>query len=206
METRTYTVYKFDELPEEGKKKALENLYYINVDGDYWYEHIFDEWTEKLEAHGFMQPKISFSGFASQGDGACFDIQSFDAKAFIEANNLQGRFHAILKFPSAFDGHIQKNAYATHYSHYNTRFFDYSIELSETDDGSMDDEERKEFNGEYDMQASDLMHEAEAVRATFSKEIYRDLEKEYDYQTSEEAIIETIRANDYDFTEDGKID
>lgn len=29
------------------------------------------------------------------------------------------------------------------------------------------------------------------------------LQKEYDYLTSEESIIETIRANDYDFDEDG---
>ncbi len=31
------------------------------------------------------------------------------------------------------------------------------------------------------------------------------LSNEYDYQTSREAIIETIHANDYEFTEDGKI-
>ena len=31
------------------------------------------------------------------------------------------------------------------------------------------------------------------------------LEKEYEYLTSEEAIIETIKANEYDFTEDGEI-
>lgn len=31
------------------------------------------------------------------------------------------------------------------------------------------------------------------------------LREEYDYRISEEAIIETIEANDYDFTEDGKI-
>jgi hypothetical protein len=31
------------------------------------------------------------------------------------------------------------------------------------------------------------------------------LQKEYDYNTSKEAIIETIEANEYEFTEDGKI-
>jgi hypothetical protein len=31
------------------------------------------------------------------------------------------------------------------------------------------------------------------------------LSREYDYLTSEESIIETIEANEYDFTEDGKI-
>lgn len=32
------------------------------------------------------------------------------------------------------------------------------------------------------------------------------LQKEYEYLTSEEAIIETIQSNEYMFTEDGKID
>jgi hypothetical protein len=36
--------------------------------------------------------------------------------------------------------------------------------------------------------------------------IYRRLEKEYEYLTSDESIIETIHANEYEFTEDGKID
>lgn len=31
------------------------------------------------------------------------------------------------------------------------------------------------------------------------------LQKEYEYQTSEEAIVETIEANEYEFTEDGRI-
>ena len=32
-----------------------------------------------------------------------------------------------------------------------------------------------------------------------------DLKKEYEYLTSEESIIETIKCNEYDFTSDGKV-
>ena len=31
------------------------------------------------------------------------------------------------------------------------------------------------------------------------------LRNEYEYLTSEEAVIESIRANEYEFTEDGKL-
>jgi len=31
------------------------------------------------------------------------------------------------------------------------------------------------------------------------------LQKEYEYQMSDEAIIETIEANEYEFTENGKL-
>ncbi len=50
----------------------------------------------------------------------------------------------------------------------------------------------------------------EEIDAEFLRSILEDysvmLQKEYEYRTSEEAIIETLKANDYDFTEDGKID
>lgn len=46
--------------------------------------------------------------------------------------------------------------------------------------------------------------------AEFLRSILEDysimLQKEYEYMSSEKAIIETLEANDYDFTEDGKID
>jgi len=34
--------------------------------------------------------------------------------------------------------------------------------------------------------------------------LYRQLEREYDYQTSDDEVDEAIRANDYTFTEDGR--
>jgi hypothetical protein len=36
------------------------------------------------------------------------------------------------------------------------------------------------------------------------KWMYRQLEAEYEYLTSDEAITETIRSNEYEFTEDGR--
>jgi len=51
--------------------------------------------------------------------------------------------------------------------------------------------------------------EADELEEEFLKDILEDyanmLQDEYEYATSEEAIIETIEANDYDFTQDGKI-
>lgn len=44
-----------------------------------------------------------------------------------------------------------------------------------------------------------------AFARALSEEYLSILRQEYDYQTSEEAIKGTIEANDYDFTEDGKI-
>jgi len=52
-------------------------------------------------------------------------------------------------------------------------------------------------------------HKVEEMELEFLRSILEDyrilLQKEYDYQTSDEAIIETIRANEYEFTENGEL-
>lgn len=54
----------------------------------------------------------------------------------------------------------------------------------------------------------DFDQEADEAETEFINELLEDyatiLQNEYEYLTSEAAIIETIEANDYDFTEDGE--
>jgi hypothetical protein len=38
-----------------------------------------------------------------------------------------------------------------------------------------------------------------------NRKIYKDLNAEYDYLESDEAVMETLEANEYEFTEDGRI-
>ena len=68
-------VYKFDELSDEAKEKVLEKHRDINVDDSHWYEFTMEMWKEKLKEAGFDDAEIHFSGFWSQGDGACFDAK-----------------------------------------------------------------------------------------------------------------------------------
>jgi len=53
----------------------------------------------------------------------------------------------------------------------------------------------------------DFDNDCDELNAEFFRSILEDysiiLQKEYEYLTSEEAIIETIEANEYEFTEDG---
>lgn len=43
-----------------------------------------------------------------------------------------------------------------------------------------------------------------AKARTFADWIYRQLESEYEHVNSDESVAETIRANEYEFTADGK--
>ena len=195
MEIRQYKVYKFAELSEDGRKKAVEKLYDINVDHDWW-DCDYEDAKECLAILGFSIDKIFFSGFSSQGDGACFEGKwdASDYKPTIkkhapkdkELARISAGLKAIVKkYPDA--GMRVKQS--GHYMHkYCTSF-----EVWDNSDDSCN---------------SDANCEEEIIELSRDamEWIYRRLEEQYYYLTSEKVIIETIEANDYDFTEDGKID
>lgn len=54
---------------EEVFEQAVRNHRYINVEDNDWYACTIFEWKEKLKKIGFINPKIFFDGFGSQGDG-----------------------------------------------------------------------------------------------------------------------------------------
>ena len=64
------------------------------------------------------------------------------------------------------------------------------------------DYEWYEFIYEFDKELDTLEYN---FQQSLSEDYLSMLKKEYEYKTSEEAIIETIKANDYEFTEDGKL-
>lgn len=69
------TYLKFNELDENQKEKVLEKLYDLNVSDEYWYECPKDDFEAKLKKLGFYKIETQFSGFSSQGDGACFSAK-----------------------------------------------------------------------------------------------------------------------------------
>jgi len=61
-----------------------------------------------------------------------------------------------------------------------------------------------------DIRYFDETDEYETLRDDFTKALLEEysvlLQREYEYFTSGEVVAETLEANDYDFTEDGRID
>ena len=65
-------VFKFSELDDRAKERARD--WYRNGALDYeWWDCTFDDAKQCLALAGFDVDKIYFSGFSSQGDGACFN-------------------------------------------------------------------------------------------------------------------------------------
>lgn len=176
MRTVRTKVYKFSELSEKAKERAIEKHYDINVDYE-WHKWTTEEQEERLTALGFVNPKIMFSGFASQGDGACFICDNVDFRVF-----LDGKYAAFASVLSCSITHTWRYYFAT------STTVNLNIEDNITDE---------DYN--------EIEKAVEEEREKLGNEIYRILEKAYDYLTSEEAIRETIEANDYEFTKEGNI-
>lgn len=60
------------------------------------------------------------------------------------------------------------------------------------------EENETEFDNEADQLESEFLHD-------LKEEYILMLVKEYEYKTSKEAIIESIKANEYEFTQDGRL-
>jgi len=161
MKTKTYNVYKYDELTDEQKEKAIANLYDINVDYDWW-----ESCYEDAERIGL-------------------EITSFD---------LDRNRHATGKF-------IKDAEFCQHAI---------SQEHGEKTETYKTSREFTKARAQLDVTAYDYDEKLEELEDDFLKSLLEDysmmLQNESEYLQSTKAIEETIRANDYDFTDDGKID
>lgn len=193
---KEYTIYNYQDLlqNEEIKQKVVEKYSYINVDYANWHDFIINEWKLKLEELGFINPEISYTGFYSQGDGASF-IADIDIKLAAQKSELFTDREINLLYTLWNYGLIEAAIRRTshHYYHENTTTLEYY-------DGQL------QANWTHIQKVVDRLWDyLEKTKYNLSKEIYRDLENEYDYLTSEAVILETLQANDYEFYEDGSI-
>ena len=96
MHTVSVNLYAFDELAPEVQRKVVERERFINIDDSSWYEPIIGDWTEELQQRGFENARILFSGFGSQGDGACFEAR-INMAAYLAAHHLKATYPLLAK-------------------------------------------------------------------------------------------------------------
>lgn len=205
----TTTVYRLDELSDAAKEKA--RAWYREGGFDYdWFEFVYDDFericailgvnlaTRAIRLYGGggrAKPCIWFSGFWSQGDGACFEGRYAYAKAAprkIRAHApKESELHRIADILQAIQrrNFYQLRADATHRGRYS---HEYCMAISV----------ERVSPAWQDMTADAEDTVTEALR-DLARWLYRQLEREYDDLTSDEAVDEAIVANDYTFTEEG---
>lgn len=204
------TVYRLDELSEAAKEKA--RAWYREGGFDYdWYDAVYEDFQSIAEILGIrfrnrtvrlmgggtrQEPCIWFRGFWSQGDGAAYEgvwRHARGAAARLRAYAPQDAvLHGIADRLQAIQrrNFFQLRAEITHHGHYS---HEYSMRISVERDSSIGQDMTPD--------AEDIV--ADALR-DLARWLYRQLEREYDYLTSDEAVDESLRANDYTFTEAGR--
>lgn len=177
METREYKVYKFDELSDEQKEKTIEKHSSINID--------FEWWDSTYEDASRVQLKL---------DG--FDL---DRNRHCTGNFIGYAEDTAKKIMTEHGKNTDTLLTAREFMANRAKL------LIQFPEAIVNDGE-----GGYDENEYDRENEQEDLDTEFLRAILEDysviLQKEYEYLTSEEAIIETLKANDYDFKEDGSID
>jgi len=192
MKTIETTVYSYSELSEKAKEKAKEWL----TSGDYWSgTNAIECYKEILPHLGIEVDHIYFSGFWSQGDGACF-VGRWRAKDLVDQKAWRKMKWGCEELTRIRDQlsmvkQMYRRAFAVvthtgHYNHENSVSID--VEL---------DEENGVSNPEIEKRLTELLRDV-------MRWIYDGLEKDYEYNHSEEVIAEMMDANDYTFDEDGE--
>ena len=210
MRTVEHTVYAFDEL-SPGAQEAARQWWRACAEADLDLDHImedaeqvagilgvsFDRQSVRLMGGGTrMKPAVYYSGFWTQGDGACFEggyaYCKGAAKRVYQYAPTDKKLHSIAnRLQSA-----QRRAF-------------YQLEARMTHrggychSGSMAVEVSRAGNWCAGVEAFE--DDIRECMRDFADWIYEQLEQEYEYSLRDEYVEDSIRANGYEFDESGAI-
>lgn len=180
--------WKYDELPEDVKDKAVENLYDINVDSGYWYDYDGKTGFSKQEISKYHLQGLETTDLLAY-KALYFDL---DRGAYIQFKDAEFTDNELARRFLGVPRDLWEQVYWTINDmpgrNSNTRL-----------------EYEKQDNGEFTAKQTEILDRAVERFADKIDEALSGLRKNFKYLTSREAIEETVRANDYDFDERGKI-
>lgn len=168
--------FQFEELDSQTQEKVIENNRTMNVDSDWWYECEIDNFKHEMG--------IKINEFDIYRKTINITIEdSFDTAQGIV--NFFGEESSFVKTAKTFIK--DRDALVKKYGEGNEKE-GYSV--------------KEEYWSVFD---EEIEYLEEEFRREIADEILSMLTLEYEYQTSDDGIKETIIANEYEFTEEGKM-
>ncbi len=215
MDTIEQTEFPLDQLSPRAFDRAYEEWRADYHHWDWW-ESVYEMKIEDGKARGFEIQNINFSGFCSQGDGACWQgyilLPEFLDWADTQDPHPLGKHQSNLLRAAAENKLLEtsvKVASTGNACHEYTMGLYYGLTVDTVPD-TLD----KGFFAGMDGQAfEDLItpHMGEIETALleaardYAREIYKALEEEHEYLTSEESFREQAESNEWLFTEEGEM-
>ena len=227
IKTRETPLWLFANHPNQ--QACLDKNRYYEVELDDWWRFCYDEKREDWLEIGLDVPakQMFFSGFASQGDGACFDDCTIDWEKFWP--QLTGKYYFLARFKQ----HLPQPElhHSGRYSH------EYSVSISLDDPYSyaetemvdtaikqrfprMPDYTQSVYRDHYEIwdsladryqdrfvqELAELETELQELLRDKMRELYAYLEEDYNSLTSDELLREKFMDDDtWMFAEDGTI-
>lgn len=180
-------------------ESVLDKYRHINVDHDWW-DAVYSLWEEKLELLGYHDIQINFSGFYSQGDGASFTgrIHSRKAAQFMEQHDLAVKYPHVYALAGQHYVSLRLQRNSHHYYHENTVSADGEMDTvyEPDDDSDLRDVALFEIYQKAEHEFQSFVEDFEQISRDYMQKIYADLEVDYDYLTSDEAVRESLSIND----------
>jgi hypothetical protein len=203
------TVYRLDELSDDAKDKA--RAWFRETIHDDWWDSVYDDFericpilgvtlamtTLRLMGGGTRQkPCIWFSGFWSQGDGACFEGRyAYAPRASRRIRDYAPQDMELHRIADALQALQRPNFYQLTASFRQTGRYSHAYAM--TFDVDRDSPVAQAIVART---GDDLV---DALR-DLAHWLYRALEREHEFQTSDETIDEGMLANGYTFTAEGQ--
>ena len=216
---REYAIYKFNELSEKAKEKAREWWRSGSALETDWEEQTIDDMKEAGRILGIEIDKIYYSGFWSQGDGACFQghyqyctnwlqqlTEQYGECKFRDSLQAIGQnLHNLqAEYGYCISASVRHGGY---YYHKGCTVFDVTTDIVQhcehfglSDDQATYDASETKLNNAF----PDIESGIKEFLRDFMDLIYKQLEQAYEYNQSDSCVDENIISNDYDFFESGK--
>lgn len=209
MRTIEKTVYLFSELSDDAKENAREGYRLAAADDNYFSESVINaavymgaimgiEINHKTwpNSYGFSgkTPAVYWSGFSNQGDGACFEgFYSYAKNAVKKIAYETGNDKTLVDIAKSLQEIQRRNFYGLRADITKSGRYYHSGTIR----AGVSDRNGNEVNAKIE---ADLV---ECFR-DFANWIYSNLEKEYEYSMSNEAVDEAITCNEYEFLDNGE--
>lgn len=189
--TTQTTVFSFEELSEKAQAKAIEKE--CQTLGENWTaEYAIESCNEWLRMLGFSDTKIYYSGFWSQGDGACFIGDYAFKKDTVEKITTE-----FPKFTELQD--VAKRLYDLQVK------TGYSLGASILHCGRYYHENSMEFTIDMEDFNCEVEEDFIFICKDIARMIYKYLYECYESETSEDYAKEVILDKDFQFLECGKL-
>lgn len=222
MREKIVKLYTYDELGEAAQAKAREWFAEI-IASEFEPDYVCDDAATLAEFMGLdirqreaqlmngsrvWKPSIYYA-LHTQGAGACFDgtwradkVQPGKAIEHAPQDAEIARIAAVFeRIATLRPDACLSVRHSGHYYHEQSTSFD--VDTNPPEDSDEQARPMSEWKA-IEQREETLAEELREACRDFMRWIYKRIDSEYDYQLSAEQLAEGIRANEYEFTEDGK--